>query len=147
MNPILFDSSVYIAALRAGGQSAALVRRFAGKAPIWLSSVVLEELYAGASESARKAVERLERDFDRAKRILVPNLSDWTGAGKLLAMLAAKYDYEQIGQGRLTNDALIAMSARRTGITVITANGRDFARLAEFRSFRWQTSDALRFEP
>jgi|SRR5579863_1659798 len=53
-------------------------------------------------------VERLERDFDRAKRILVPNLSDWTQAGRVLARLAAKYNYEKIGQGPLTNDALIA---------------------------------------
>lgn len=147
MNPILYDSSVYIAALRAGEQSAALLRRFAGNAPVWLSSVVLEELYAGASKSARRLVERLERDFDRAKRILVPNLSDWTGAGRLLALLAVKYDYEQIGQGRLTNDALIAMSARRVGITVITANARDFARLAQLRSFRWQVSEAIRSSP
>ena len=60
------------------------------------------------SPRARHAVERLERDFHRAKRILVPNLSDWTQTGKVLARLAAKYDYEQIGRGRLTNDALIA---------------------------------------
>jgi predicted nucleic acid-binding protein len=85
-------------------------------------------------------VERLERDFDRAKRILVPNLSDWTQAGTVLARLAAKYDYERIGQGRLTNDALIAISAGRQGITVITANERDFRRLAEFRTFRWQVT-------
>jgi predicted nucleic acid-binding protein len=52
--------------------------------------------------------------------------------------LAARYDYEQIGRGRLTNDALIAMSAGRSGITVITANARDFMRLAEFRPFHWQ---------
>jgi predicted nucleic acid-binding protein len=52
--------------------------------------------------------------------------------------LAAKYDYEQIGQGRLTNDALIAMSAGRSGITVINTNARDFIRLAEFRPFDWQ---------
>jgi predicted nucleic acid-binding protein len=52
--------------------------------------------------------------------------------------LAAKYDYEQIGQGRLTNDALIAMSAGRSGITVITSNSRDFMRLAEFRPFHWR---------
>jgi predicted nucleic acid-binding protein len=60
----------------------------------------------------------------------------------VLARLADKYDYEQIGKGRLTNDALIAMSAGRLGITVITANRRDFNRLAEFRPFLWQVSDA-----
>jgi predicted nucleic acid-binding protein len=54
--------------------------------------------------------------------------------------LAAKYHYEKIGQGRLTNDALIAMSAGRLGIRVITANERDFSRLAEFRAFQWQVT-------
>ena len=98
--------------------------------------MVLEELYAGTAEPDRQVVERLERDFDRAKRILVPNLSDWTQAGRVLARLAAKYRYEKIGQGRLTVDALIAMSAKRLGIRVITANERDFSRLAEFRAFQ-----------
>jgi predicted nucleic acid-binding protein len=108
---------------------------------LWLSSVVLEELYAGAGDRERRAVERLERDFDRVKRILVPNLNDWTQAGKVLARLAAKYDYEKIGQGRLTNDALIAMSAGRIGIQVLTANERDYRRLAEFRTFQWRVAN------
>ena len=141
MHPILFDSSIYISALRTGEDAALTLRRLAADAPVWLSSVVLEELYAGVSPRARHAVERLERDFHRAKRILVPNLSDWTQTGKVLARLAAKYDYEQIGRGRLTNDALIAMSAGRLGITVITTNARDFRKLAEFRSFQWQVNN------
>jgi hypothetical protein len=49
----------------------------------------------------------------------------------VLARLAEKYDYEQIVQGRLTNDALIAMSPGRLGIRVFTANERDYRRLAE----------------
>ena len=140
MKPALFDSSIYIAALRRGDDAALALRRFTTDAPLWLSAVVLEELYAGAADRDRQVVERLERDFDRAKRILVPNLSDWTQAGRVLARLAAKYHYEKIGQGRLTNDALIAMSAGRLGIRVITANERDFSRLAEFRPFQWQVT-------
>ncbi|MGA9967739.1 MAG: PIN domain-containing protein [Terriglobales bacterium] len=140
MQPALFDSSVYISALRRGDDAVLTLRHFAATTPLWLSAVVLEELYAGAADSNRQVVERLERDFDRAKRILVPNLSDWTQAGTVLARLAAKYDYERIGQGRMTNDALIAISAGRQGITVITANERDFRRLAEFRTFRWQVA-------
>jgi predicted nucleic acid-binding protein len=140
MQPALFDSSVYISALRRGDDAVLTLRRFAATAPLWLSAVVLEELSAGAADRNRQVVERLERDFDRAKRILVPNLSDWTQAGTVLARLAAKYDYERIGQGRLTHDALIAISAGRQGITVITANERDFRRLAEFRTFRWQVA-------
>ena len=58
----------------------------------------------------------------------------------MLARLATKYGFERIGQGRLTNDALIAMSASRLGIRIITANERDFRRLAEFRVFQWQVT-------
>jgi predicted nucleic acid-binding protein len=140
MQPALFDSSIYIAALRRGGVAALALRRFATDAPLWLSAVVLEELYAGAADRDRKVVERLERDFDRAKRVLVPNQSDWTQTGRVLARLAAKYHYEPIGRGRLTNDALVAMSAGRLGIRVITANERDFSRLAEFGPFQWQVT-------
>ena len=140
MQPALFDSSIYITALRRGDDAALALRRLTADAPLWLSAVVLEELYAGAADRHRQVVERLERDFDRAKRILVPNLSDWTQAGRVLARLAAKYRYKKIGRERLTNDALIAMSAGRLGIRVITANERDFSRLAEFRTFQWQVT-------
>lgn len=136
MQPVLFDTSIYITALRL--EAAVGFRRIAAGAPVWLSSVVLEELYAGVSPRSWRVVERLERDFDGAGRVLVPNLRDWTQTGTVLALLAAKYDYEQIGKGRLTNDALIAMSAGRLGITVITANARDFKKLAEFRPFQWR---------
>ena len=140
MQPVLFDASIYITALRARDDATLSLRQIAGSEPIWLSAVVLEELYAGATARNRQVVERLERDFDRAGRILVPNLSDWTQTGKVLARLAAKYDYEQIGKGRLNNDALIAMSAGRLGIKVITTNQRDFSRLAEFRGVQWQVA-------
>jgi len=138
MQPALFDTSVYVSALRGGDAAVQASRRLAPDSPLWLSSVVLEELYAGVHDPHRHLVERLEHDFDKIHRILVPNLSDWTQSGRVLSRLAAKYHYEQIGRGRLTNDALIACSAGRLGITVITANERDFRRLAEFRPFQWR---------
>jgi predicted nucleic acid-binding protein len=137
MQPALLDSSIYISAFRRGDALLTLDRFTAGTTP-WLSAVVLQELYAGARERDRAMVEGLDRDFVQARRILVPDLSDWVQAGKVLARLAAKYDYERIGRSRLTNDALIAMSAARLGIRVITANERDFPKLAEFRAFAWQ---------
>ena len=138
MQPVLFDTSVYISALRKGDDAILSLRRFGVDSPLWLSAVVLEELYAGVSDPDRYLIERLEQEFDHLKRVLVPNLGDWVQSGLVLSRVASKYDYEQIGRGRLTNDALIAMSAARTGIIVITANERDFRRLAEFRPFRWQ---------
>jgi predicted nucleic acid-binding protein len=140
MRPALFDSSIYISGMRRGDDAVLALRRFSVDAPLWLSAVVLEELYAGASDRVRQVVERLERDFDRVKRVLVPNLNDWTQAGRVLARVAAKYHYENIGLGRLTNDALIAMSAARMGVRVITANEQDFSRLAEFRAFQWEVT-------
>jgi len=139
MQAVLFDTSVYITALRTKGAPPFTLSGLAGGAVTWLSSVVLEELYAGANPRSRPEVEKLERDFQGARRILVPNLADWTQTGRVLSLLSAKYGFERVGQGRLTNDALIALSAGRAGITVITANARDFRRLAEFRPFEWRT--------
>ena len=137
--PFLFDSSVYITALRASSESAIVLQRWVKESALWLSSVVLEELYAGASSTDRRILEKLERDFEKANRVLIPNLSDWTFAGKILATVAQKHGYEKIGKARLTNDALIATSAARNGISVITTNPRDFALLAEFCPLQWQT--------
>src|SRR5882762_7968684 len=131
MQPVLFDSSIYITALRTGDEAALSLRRLAVDSPIWLSAVVLEELYAGIAPRGRLVLERFERDFEKARRILLPNLNDWTQTGKVLARLAAKYDYEKIGQGRLTNDALMAMSAGRLGITVIATNRSEERRVGK----------------
>jgi predicted nucleic acid-binding protein len=140
MRGALLDSSVYISGMRQGDGSVLALRWYSLDAALWLSAVVLVELYAGASGRVRQSLERMEREFDRIQRILVPNLGDWTETGRVLARLAAKYGYEKIGQGRLANDALIAMSAARIGIRVITTNERDFSRLAEFRAFQWELS-------
>jgi predicted nucleic acid-binding protein len=137
MQPTLLDASIYVSALRSEASAVALDRLTSGTI-LWLNAVVLEELYAGARGRHREVVEQWERDFGEARRILVPNLSDWIRAGKVLRLLADKYDYEKIGRGRLTNDALIAMSAARMGIRVITANEKDFRKLAEFHDFSWQ---------
>ena len=136
--PILFDSSVYIAALRSGGDSLLLSQRWSTEGPLWLSSVVLEELYAGSKPANRRVLERLETDFEKAKRILVPNLGDWTATGRILAGIAERFGYEKIGRARLTNDALIAASSARTGIRVLTVNARDYALLANFCPLQWE---------
>jgi hypothetical protein len=74
-------------------------------------SAVLEELYAGAEAAGRKKLAWFERDVEKIGRLLVPSLTDWTKTGDVLAQISAKYGYEQIGRGRLTNDTLIGASA------------------------------------
>jgi predicted nucleic acid-binding protein len=105
---------------------------------LWLSSVVLAELFAGARSGSIRIIEKLERDFARVQRVLTPNGTDWVATGRILAKVGAKYGFDQIGRARLTNDTLIAVSAARVGIEIVTANPKDFARIAEFRQFRWE---------
>jgi predicted nucleic acid-binding protein len=107
--------------------------------PLWLSAVVLEELYVGAQDRRlKKLLTRLENDFVKVKRILVPLQSDWTACGQVLALIGEKYGYEEVGRARMTNDALIAITAARNGFTVLTQNATDFQRIAEFRPLRWE---------
>ena len=144
MPGILFDTSIYIAALRRGNASVLSSRRAvrSGESqdrPLWLSAVVLEELLVGARDAAmKKLLARLERDFERAGRLLVPQQSDWTATGHVLALIGEKYGYEEVGRARMTNDALIAMSASRNGIVVQTMNDNDYRKIAEFRPFEWE---------
>jgi predicted nucleic acid-binding protein len=138
MQPVLYDASVYIASLRQGITQILQIRNLVHGSPLWLSAVTLEELYAGAAAAERKRLAKLERDFHKANRLLTPNLTDWTKTGQLLARLGAKYGYEQIGRSRITNDALLAVSAARLGIVVLTINARDFVRIAEFCPLRWE---------
>jgi predicted nucleic acid-binding protein len=135
---MLFDTSIYVAAVRRAGDGIRLLQQLSMGESLWLSAVVLEELYAGAGERSKAWVQQLERAFNREHRILVPIIEDWIQTGETLNRLALKYGYEQIGRGRLTNDALIVMSAGRTGVRVITANEHDFRKLAEFRTFQWE---------
>ena len=136
--PVMFDSSIYITAVRLRDVEL-LGGRWLGDLPVWLSSVVVEELYAGAKPADLHILAKLERDLGGANRTLTPNSADWQRAGKILSRMGQRYGYERIGKARLVNDALIATSAARSGVTVITANQRDFAKLAEFCSLQWQT--------
>ena len=141
---ILFDTSIYITALRQGDSSILDARRAthardSGSSPLWFSAVVLSELLVGASDKrARQQLLETEREFTKLNRLLVPVQRDWSLAGQVLAQVGARYGYEQVGRTRMTNDALIAMSAARRGFTVVTQNPEDFKKIAEFRPFRWE---------
>lgn len=138
MGLALFDTSVYIHHLRLGDYTILQTRTLISGTSLWLSAVTLEELYVGADAKGRKLFTRLEKDFDSSGRLLVPNLSDWTKTGNILAQIGEKYGFDKIGKARMTNDALIAVSASRKGITVLTKNVRDFQLISEFCMLQWQ---------
>jgi predicted nucleic acid-binding protein len=108
--------------------------------PLWLSVVVLEELYVGAVDAkVRRSLQRMERQFGKIDRLLVPASGDWTTAGQVLCKIGQKYGFNLVRNARMTNDAVIAMSVASHGFTIQTKNPGDFRLIAEFRPFDWQT--------
>jgi predicted nucleic acid-binding protein len=133
MSKVLFDASVYIRAWREKDEGIPSARTWQG-ATVHLSAVVGLELLRGARDRLiKRDIQRLWKGFGQAGRLVVPSASVWRDTGIVLAKLAEKYGYESIGQAKLTHDALIALSARQQGITVVTLNRSDFERIAEFR--------------
>ena len=136
----IFDTSIYIRALRQGNTDI-LQQKQSESFPLWLSAVVMEELYIGASErKLLKIFTRLENDFTKTGRLLVPTQGDWSSAGQILNKIGEKYGFDKVGKARLTNDAVLAMSVARTGLKLLTANAKDFQLISEFREFDWETA-------
>lgn len=144
MSGIVFDSSIYIDAQRRKDATLLAARNFRvegekGLRPLWLSAVVLEELLVGAvTPATQKLCLKLEKDFLKAGRLLVPSRSDWITGGQVLCEIGKKYGFDEVKGARITNDALIAMSVAANGFKVFTKNGKDFTRIAEFRPFDWE---------
>ena len=134
----VFDTSIYIRALRKGNTDI-LQQRQSENFPLWLSAVVLEELYVGASDrKVLKIFTKLESEFTKINRLLVPNQTDWSIAGQILNKIGEKYGFDKVGKARLTNDTLLAMSVARIGLKLLTANAKDFHLISEFREFDWE---------
>jgi predicted nucleic acid-binding protein len=94
---------------------------------VCLSAVVLMEIRAGAhSKEALKAVQELSNYFKRVERIIVPTLKDYQQAGEIIAKLQESKGYNISKSSSITNDCLIAASAKNAGATVYTQNKRDF---------------------
>lgn len=71
----------------------------------------------------------------------MPNAEDWWQTGKIINALQRGLKSQQGGQTpkiiaeekyRLTNDVLIARTAKREGVTVVTDNARDFEMIRRF---------------
>ncbi|MDA8327097.1 MAG: type II toxin-antitoxin system VapC family toxin [Nitrospiraceae bacterium] len=103
---------------------------------LYMSAVVLSELYAGAHDQMSiKLLDKLYRTFQDVGRLIVPANSDWRQTGSIIVRLRKKYGYEAGYLSRLQNDMLIACSARGIGAFVFTRNERDFQRIREFMDF------------
>lgn len=98
------------------------------------SAVVLSELRRGArTRPAQRLVDALAA---LAPGPWEPSADDWWKAGRLIRMIGDGQGWE-IGKRReFQNDALIALTARRQGATVVTSNREDFLLLSEATGVR-----------
>lgn len=92
------------------------------------SSVVLSELRRGARTRAAQTV--VANLMEQATVVWAPQSSDWWEAGKLIRELGDARDWDRSKRRDFQNDALIALTARRHGATVVTANRAEFELLS-----------------
>ena len=132
-NLVIFDTSVFIDHLRRGCHQKR-IESVTGL--IRTSSVVLAELWRGASKTA-------EREFLRtlAKNhpILTPTEKNWLESGQILAAIYADKGFMPDKLRDLHFDVLIALTARSHGARLITSNRSDFELINGYRRVRLET--------
>ena len=88
------------------------------------SAVVLSELRRGARG---RDAERLIADlYELATIRWEPAVADWWEAGRLVRNIGDSEGWDINKRRDFQNDALIALTARSHGATVVTANSSDF---------------------
>lgn len=93
------------------------------------SAVVLSELRRGArTREAQRLVEGLYR---LAAVRWEPTVEDWWEAGRLIRKVGDAQSWDTNKRRDFQNDALIALTARRHGATLVTANRSDFELLSK----------------
>jgi tRNA(fMet)-specific endonuclease VapC len=124
---VVFDTSMYVTALREGISGPAFARMRDRAPRTFLASVVSAELRAGATDRiGRRAVLELFEQFQRLGRVVTPDARSWNVAGDVLAELRRREPGLRTRIASLWNDALIALSARQVGASLVTHNVKDF---------------------
>ncbi|MSP63589.1 MAG: type II toxin-antitoxin system VapC family toxin [Myxococcales bacterium] len=136
---VLFDTSVYIAALRDLAFAAELRPRYLRELPrTSFCSVVIEELLAGARTPLhRKQAAALYEPFEQTGRVITPAHVVWKEAGTMIAKLALEApEFVTKLRSGLLNDILIALTGRSHGALVVTRNGEDFRLIRCMKDFK-----------
>jgi predicted nucleic acid-binding protein len=107
-----------------------------------LSGVVVMELIASANDdSTRKAFEAMRSAHEKDGTLIVPTSEDWLMASRVLYWLTKSRKRKAGGKApklvpgasqNMALDALIAVSAKRVGATVVTENYDDFTAIGYY---------------
>ena len=135
-----FDSNIYIHCLRSRDFALRHAERYSRFLPsTYFSSVAAQELLVGcADELAVKRVQKFFLPFERVRRIFNPSYQNWKDAALIVVKIAVRQPNLKDKKIALINDALIALSCRDIGATVVTLNVEDFILIRRFASFRFR---------
>ena len=128
-NLAIFDTSIFIDHLRNGSHQSR-IDTLTGL--VRLSSVVLAELWRGATEPAER---EFLRSLEKNHCILTPTENNWAESGRLLGQMYADRGFTPAKLRDLHFDVLIALTARSHGARLITSNRGDFEMINAYRKF------------
>jgi predicted nucleic acid-binding protein len=130
------DTNIFLYGFRDPAVAARLEGFHQAHAPFeQLSAVVAHELLAGTRtpQAAANLRRQLLGRFERAGRVFAPTPAAWQQAGLVLAAMVQTEGLVLADMRKsFTNDVVLAVSCRERGVTLITANERDFTRIRRF---------------
>jgi predicted nucleic acid-binding protein len=127
---VILDTSIFVNHLRTGchqdriNSVSGLVR---------ISSVVLAELWRGASRPAERS---FLRELEKNHPTLTPTKQNWLNSGELLGQVRADRGFGPEKLRNLHFDVLIALTARSYGARLVTSDRADFELIASYRAAR-----------
>ena len=133
---VLLDTNVIIGFFRDPQTREAFDVR-ANRPLLYMSSVVAIELFAGCrTQRQRSALSAFLKPFEKAARLVTPDHATLLEAGRVLAQLG-RQGIAAAHRRQITNDVIIAVTAARAGVVVVTENARDFGRIEQHTPVRW----------
>jgi predicted nucleic acid-binding protein len=129
---LLYDTAVYIDVLR--DQFPVTGQLMLRAVEAWHSPVTEAELISAVgllepqNPSTRSIINKIAAVIDQrpAQRTIVPDVVVWREASILSGILARLQGFDKVQRRRLMNDALLFVTARRHGCTLLTRNLSDF---------------------
>ena len=129
---LLYDTTVYVDILR--DQFPVTGQLMLRAVEAWHSPVTEAELISAVgllepqNPRTRSIINRIASVIDQrpAQRTIVPDVVVWREASILCGILARLQSFDKVQRRRLMNDALLFVTARRHGCTLLTRNLSDF---------------------
>ena len=136
----IFDTNIYIHCLQNRDFALKHADQYSRFLPsTYFSSVVAQELLVGCTDDlAVRRVQNFLLPFERVRRIINPSYEDWKDAALIVVKIALRRPNLKSKKIALINDALIALSCRYIGATLVTLNVEDFEVISRFVRFRFR---------